>query len=171
MGKTVSEQGAEKKAPLPQAWGVLYAHPNPDGSRKQCQNCMMWIRRDEDGKPKCMIHPRTLEVTAEMVCGYHVHGAPLEKRMDHPGGLTPVNPRFSGLGVVPGGTTCDLCLYYEAKDEASGLCYAVSKGDEPPLGDPPTPVEAKGCCARWEGREATESVNKLIAKLNEVVRG
>ncbi len=165
----VAEQEAKKDAPLPQAWGVVYARPNPDGSRKSCQNCMMFIPRDEDGRGKCSIHARTQEIKPDDTCGYHVFGTPMDKWMDHPG-MDPVDPKYSGLGNVPGGTSCDVCVYYEGQGEGKGLCHAVASGDEPPAGPPPVTVEAKGCCSRWEGRPAqTEGValNALLKKISE----
>ena len=51
------------EAPLPFAWGVLYAKPNPDGTAKRCDSCIMWSR-DE----KCSIHAKSLQVCPSAVC-------------------------------------------------------------------------------------------------------
>ena len=85
--RSLAGSDGPEPAPLPRAWGVLYAEPNPDGSRKLCQNCFMWSADD-----RCSIHDKDLKVTAEMICGYHVYGAPMEERVFHPG-LEPVEPR------------------------------------------------------------------------------
>lgn len=131
-----------KRAPLPFAWGVLYARPNPDGSRKMCANCMMWSMQDE----KCSIHREDLHVPPEGVCGYHVYGLPMQMRMPHED-LDPVEEATSGFDIIPGGTSCDICVYYEPTGKTKGLCHAVAKADR----HPPQPVQALGCCARWEG--------------------
>lgn len=115
----------------------MYAGPNPDGSRKNCGNCMMWSKDN-----RCTIHAANREITAGMVCGFHVYGEPMDKRMDHPG-LKTVTPSESGLIVAPpGGTSCDNCSFYAARK-----CMAL-------LGKPS--VHPKGCCARWSGPGAKE---------------
>lgn len=134
----------EAKAPAPAPWGVLYARPNPDGSRKKCGNCMMWV----SGEEACAIHEKSQSVKESMVCGYHVFGKPMKAWMDHPG-IEPVTPEFSGLEEVGEGTSCDTCKHYEIQSvsKKKGLCHAVA----PEAGkEPPTPVDALGCCARWE---------------------
>jgi hypothetical protein len=130
-------------APLPQKWGVLYAHPNPDGTRKRCLNCVLWT---EAGGGRCVIHRSNLRVTPTMVCGYHIYGMPLPHWVDLPG-IQPVDERNSGLEEVGEGTSCDTCVLYEAQSQAKGLCHGVAKKN----GLPPQPVEAMGCCARWDG--------------------
>ena len=134
---------ADEPAPLPFPWGVLYAKPNPDGSRKNCVNCMMFLINKE----RCSIHPKDFKVVAEGDCGYHVFGEPMEKGMPHPG-IDPVDPALSGYEVVPGGSSCDICIYYEPQSETKGLCHGVANEKE---GRPPQPVQALGCCGRWEG--------------------
>ena len=146
-------QDVVKDAPLPEPWGVLLAHPNPDGSRKSCVNCMMWARTDQ-----CAVHDPDLIITADHVCGYHVFGEPMEVMSDHPG-IQHVDPDYSGLDLVPGGTSCDLCIYYEAigenyeaADEDGGWCHQVSAPD---MG-PPAPVGPLMCCAAWDDGSETE---------------
>lgn len=124
---------------LPRPDGVLYAPPNPDGSRKSCGNCCMWAEKDM----LCMIHG-SLPITFQMVCGYHVFGQPqlFSTSVIRPDGLP---PELTGLEEVPGGTSCDLCRFYD-----SGRCRGVS---DPSTNRPPAKVEALGCCARWERSE------------------
>lgn len=129
-------------APLPFAWGVLYAKPNPDGSMKSCRNCYLWVRADN----RCLIHRPDVEATAAHVCGYHVFGQPAERGAVIPG-LDPVDPALSGLEAVGEGTVCGTCVYYEPTGRAKGLCHGVAGPD----GAPPQPVQLMGCCARWEG--------------------
>lgn len=135
------EETPEGQAPLPFAWGVLYAHPNPDGSPKQCRNCLMWSRDQ-----KCSIHSASLDVPPDAICGYHIFGEPMDKRMKHPG-MDPVDPATSGFDIIPAGTYCGSCIYYEGTSEYKGVCHGVAKSD----GAPPQPVAFMGCCARWEG--------------------
>jgi hypothetical protein len=130
-------------APLPFPWGVIYSKPNPDGSRKMCMNCMMWSYQDE----KCSIHRANLNVPPEAICGYHVFGEPMEKRMPHKG-MDPVDEALSGFDVVRGGTSCDICIYFEPTALGKGVCHAVAQEK---TGLPPQPVQPLGCCARWEG--------------------
>lgn len=130
--------GAEKKPPLPETWAVLYVHPNSDGSKKLCKNCIMWSR-DE----KCSIHEPNIKVTKTMVCGYHVFGKPMPKRMEHEG-MDTVDPKYSGLEEVGDGTNCGTCKYFVKKSEDLGSCRAVyDKGKQ-------ANVKTFGCCGRWE---------------------
>ncbi len=130
-----------QKAPLPEAWGVLYTKPNPNETSKMCANCIMWSSEDQ----RCSFHPEDLEVPYNAICGYHVFGQPMEFRMDHPF-MDPVDPKLSGFEVVPNGTFCGSCVYYEPTSERKGKCWAVAKKD----GKPPQEVDLLGCCARWE---------------------
>jgi len=136
---------------LPKTWGALYAHPNPDGSRKNCGNCMMFISKDK----QCEIHDHNIEVTKDMTCGYHVFGAPHPKRMHKADGvhLDPVDPKHSGLDKVGKGTSCDICEYYKNPKNGTGTCIVVqeSDGDGNAVGKLAI-VEAKGCCSRWEAK-------------------
>ena len=125
----------KEKAGHPAPWGVLYAHPNPDGSKKRCGNCMMWVKEG-----KCSIHKKSLKIPKTKVCGYHIFGKPTEKWMDHPG-MDPVDKEMSGLDEVGEGTICGNCKHYD-----DGNCYAVAPRDGQ---EPPAKVEEYGCCARW----------------------
>lgn len=119
------------EAPLPFAWGVLYAKPNLDGSADE----------------RCSIHPKSLKVPAQAICGYHVFGVPMETRVEHPG-MDPVDPALSGFAEDVGeGTYCGSCIYYEPTSEKEGNCWAVASKDR----HPPQEVAFMGCCARWEG--------------------
>lgn len=111
-------------AELPPLWGLLYAAPNPDGTRKRCANCGMWKREEK----RCSIHKPDQEVEAGDVCGYHVFGH------------EPLPTSETGLEKGPaGGTSCDRCKHFTS----SNRCLAA-------VGTPS--VHPKGCCARWEGR-------------------
>jgi len=131
---------ASGPAPAPTPAGVLYTHPNPDTSQKRCENCMLWARTDQ-----CLIHAPHVQVTAGLVCGYHVFGSPHEEFEEH--GADPVDPELSGLcDPGPEGASCGRCRWF-TQGAAGGLCRAVS---DPYTGKPPVPVEAGGCCARFE---------------------
>jgi hypothetical protein len=121
--------------PLPS--GVLYAPPNADGSRKGCGNCAFWAENDS----LCAIHG-DLPITYDQVCGYHVFGEPqvFATAMIRPQGL---DPSLTGLELIPGGTSCDLCRFFDGQS----ACRAVA---DPETGYPPMRVEPLGCCARWE---------------------
>lgn len=124
--------------PVPDKSEALYVGPNPDGSRKSCANCMMWSRDN-----RCTIHAADLKITGDMVCGYHVYGDPLDKRIDHLG-LDAVTPKESGLIVAPkGGTSCDNCYFFTAAQHCAAL-------------DGKPKVHPKGCCSRWDGAGAKE---------------
>jgi hypothetical protein len=139
----------EEKGPLPELWGVLYVEPAPGGERRQCANCVLWSPgtwvgdgySEEAGH--CAIHEKTLKVTSDQICGYHVFGNPQEKRLDFEG-MTPVNPRYSGLGSHVGGVSCDTCKMYRPMEEEEGVCIATRYRGKP------APVHPRGCCARWE---------------------
>jgi len=118
---------------LPEPWGVLYSPPNKNGERKSCGNCFAWSQ-----DKRCLIHDRDLEVTTDQICGYHVFGKPLWKWVNR--GVQPLDPALTGLVRVPGGTSCDICMWFE-----NGMCLAVRGPD-----GNPAKVQDKGCCARWE---------------------
>lgn len=129
----------------PYYWGVVYKRPNPGGAFK-CETCVMWVRQDTDGKPKCVVHPRSLEVPPDFFCGYHIYGQPMPKWMDHPG-MQPLEPKHSGARKVGAGIVCRNCRYYTDHDGRLGLCSAITSEKR---GEPPATVEAMGVCARHE---------------------
>ena len=139
------ERVVKEDVPLPQAWGVLYAKPNPDGSRKNCKNC--WKFSPSEGM--CLEFSKDIAVTPDSVCGLHVYGTPTDKWVDHGQNA---DPKTNGLGLIKGGTACIGCRFYRHWEKARGmgLCYAVANGSEPPAKPPPTPVDDLGCCSRWE---------------------
>jgi len=119
---------------------TLYAHANPDGSRKRCQACALWLV----GLDQCWIHNPDVFVSGDMVCGYHVFGrpltvAPVRENLDF------VDPEFSGLTLVPGGSSCDTCAFYTPQGMTEGTCTALREGpaEEHPI------VAALGCCTKW----------------------
>jgi hypothetical protein len=133
---------------LPYAWGVLYAPPNLDGSRKKCFNCALFI----EATNRCMIHSENVEVLPGMVCGYHVFGMP--DTMNPLVVQSPIDPKLSGLEDVSDldGTNCGTCVYFERTASTApgkGVCHGVAKAN----GRPPQPVQEMGCCARWERSE------------------
>jgi intein/homing endonuclease len=60
----VLSEAKSLKGYLPKPWGVLYAKPNPDNSRKKCDNCFMFIKDLE----QCEIHASNIMVTKDMIC-------------------------------------------------------------------------------------------------------
>lgn len=133
-----------QRVPYPRPDQVLYAGPNPDGSRKMCGNCAMFINAGA-----CTIVGGPID--PGQVCGYHVFGA---MRMEMPDAkpddaATKMAPAVAGLIDTPLGlgTSCDGCRFFDRdRDPAVGLCAAVGAPD----GMPPVVVDALGCCARWE---------------------
>jgi hypothetical protein len=134
---------ARDQAPLPKPDGALYRHPDPDGSRKACRNCVLFVS-DED---RCVIHHRDQEIDAAQLCGYHVFGTPMKTWMELPG-IQPVTPDISGLRWVGPGAACASCRFYRRRDDQGGLCIGVS---DPQTRQPGVPVESRGWCARYEG--------------------
>jgi hypothetical protein len=132
-----------EQAPLPMPGGALYRPPNPDGSRKSCGNCIMFVSKEN----RCVIHSRSLEIGDDLMCGYHVYGTPMERWMDHPG-IMPVTPDLSGLRWAGPGVACASCKFYVAQSNEGGTCIAVS---DPNTRKPGVPVESRGWCARYEG--------------------
>jgi len=125
-------------ADAPEPWGVLYAQPNPDGSRKNCKNCFSYVLTRS-----CKVHAPELVIPPDGICGYHIFGTPHRERGKEYPGLQYLDPTMSGLEQVPGGTSCDRCRYYEEMSPQDGLCMAVQTNGAPAV------VQALGCCARW----------------------
>jgi hypothetical protein len=69
----------------------------------------------------------------------------MQFRMDHPG-MEPVDPKLSGFDVVPNGTNCGSCIYYQPTSQMKGNCWGVAKAKDE---KPPQPVDILGCCGRW----------------------
>ncbi len=125
---------------LPSYSEAMYKRPNPDSTRQACSNCIMFVK----GEDKCIVHPRDLTVRAHYWCTYHIFGAPIEKWMDHPGGMQPVDPSFSGLRLAGGGIACDNCIYFVPGPQES-LCTALVKEIG---GTELAPVAPLAICAR-----------------------
>ena len=104
-------------------------------------NCVMWASKSKE----CYIMDPKSEVVADGICGYHVPGSPMEKfKKRLP--MTPVTGELAGYEVVPGGTSCDNCKYYNDLTDSGGSCNAVH------VDGSPAPVDPKGCCTRWENK-------------------
>lgn len=135
---------------LPTAAEALFVPPSPDGSRKKCGNCIMFVQPgDGEAKGRCVIHERSRPIGEGDVCGYHVFGEPMTEWMEH-AGIMPVTPQISGLIDTPGhqGTSCDLCIHY--RGGARPVCEAVTTNDGGSL----LPVSPLACCSRWtDGRD------------------
>lgn len=120
---------------------VLYEHPNPDGSRKKCGNCVMW---SGPVTQRCAILPGK-RITDDMVCGYHTAGTPSGLSMN----ARPADPKTVGLVRTANGTSCSNCKAYQRKTATGGECQAVQSPD-----GGHAKVEALGCCTMWTKREA-----------------
>lgn len=131
-----------QNAPLPEPSGVLYRHPNPDGSRKNCGNCILWVSSEN----RCAIHSRDLKIESTDMCGYHIYGQPLPHWVNFPL-IDPVTPDLSGLRFAGPGVACASCLFYERKGNEDGLCHGVAN---PQTKLPPAPVESRGWCSRFK---------------------
>lgn len=127
---------------------VLYTPQNPDGTRKQCQNCVLWI---SEHQAECCIHDPTVFVPPDAICGYHVFGPPRSVRDATMNGVEFVAPETSGLEEVQGGTACEGCVHYTPTNITSGVCGAVAEAEEPDVG---AIVDARGCCTMWTGKLA-----------------
>ena len=128
-------------APLPTPSGALYKRPNPDGTRKNCGNCIQWM----PDISRCAIHSPDLEVDADEWCGYHIFGQASGKH--HPKEMF-VTPDISGLRDVGAGAACGGCKFYTDQGGNAGLCSGVSNPD---TRKPPVQVDTYGSCARYEG--------------------
>jgi len=148
-------------ARLPTLDEVVYGEPNPGGARKSCSNCSLWV----GAKQRCLLHGE-LDVSALMVCGYHVPGKPLARiPSDYQG--VPQDPRASGLVLTQRGTACDLCAFFRhGRDPRFGTCVGLSvKGDTDPNHHPK--VHTRGCCSRWTPSilaDAITAVYELVTR-------
>ncbi len=129
---------------------TLYSPPNPDSTRKKCQNCLFWLLRE-----RCFLHDTNVIATADSVCGYHVYGEPFGADVPRRENVMVVTPELSGLEQVPDGTSCESCAHYQATPgSASGVCQALY--DDPEMaGDAAihSVVQALGCCCAWTAQE------------------
>jgi hypothetical protein len=148
------------ETPKPKLWAVLYAKPNPDGSTKTCGNCTLWSR---DGK--CSIHAPDVPVSEDHICGHHVNGEPASKQAPREN-LDPVDPKTSGLKVVPGGTSCEGCKFFDGVAD-KGVCHGVDRNEDAS----PAVVEAKGSCTRWEDGRATKKASVRVPGIGAISRG
>lgn len=135
--RKLSEEDVVEPAPLPEPWAALYVGPRPDLARRNCGNCMMWAQTQQ-----CSILDPKIKVTEDMICGYWVGGEPMPKLMPHK--VEYVDPKLAGLEIVPDGTACDNCKWYEAEQNDAGHCHAVQQNGKFAV------VHPRGCCARWE---------------------
>jgi hypothetical protein len=123
--------------PPPTPADVLYARPNPDGTRKACGNCGLWAPPN-----RCGIMGDTA-VTKTWVCGYHFFSyATFGWAVQN--GTPSVDPATSGLVKTREGTSCSNCAAFRP---ATSTCGAVA-GPDGRYAD----VEPMGCCARWVQR-------------------
>ncbi len=129
------------EASLPTPSEVLYSAPNPNGTRKACINCVLYIPRTR----VCAIHAANVGVHPNAVCGYHVFGEPNGNTLKRVN-MLPVDPKTSGLVRTTGGTSCDSCAHYTPMGQTQGVCDAVRGFDAE---EPQAHVESLGCCARW----------------------
>lgn len=123
---------------IPSLGEALYTPPNPDGTRKKCSSCFMFVK----GKDRCLIHGNQ-DVDEDDVCGYHVFGKPQTEQI---AGIQELDKSMTGFlckgdgdKTPDEGTSCESCKHYTG-NATKGTCGLLR-------GKPD--VEAKGCCARW----------------------
>lgn len=131
--------------PRPEPADVLYTPPNPDGSRKACLNCALYAAAARE----CFIHAENLKIAPTKVCGYHVFAPQPVQTFPKRLPILPVTPDLSGLESMPGGASCDLCVWYVPVGMDDGECLAVATSGMPELN---AAVQPKGCCARMRPR-------------------
>jgi hypothetical protein len=139
--KTALSDEKESEVPLPTAAEVLYVLPLPSEDRKNCQNCALFVKSGS-----CNIHKPQIQVSPESICGYWVGGEPTEKRWETK--VDYVEPEYSGLEHIKGGTSCSNCHWFEPKDRGEGKCRAVLD----PKSKKHLHVLGKSCCSRWQNR-------------------
>jgi hypothetical protein len=129
---------------------VLYTPPNPNGTRKSCQNCMQWMPGDN----QCWLMDDDVVVPAEGICGYHLFGRPSVGQDNGENTRRPemqlVEPENAGFDHIAGGVSCDTCLHYEGYSLREGKCAIVV---DPDTGTSLT-VESLACCTFWTSRDA-----------------
>ena len=120
---------------------VLYAGPIPDGSRKLCMNCSLWL----SGEQQCFIFDESVVVPPSAICGYHAFGHSKLTSENRAPDMDPVDPELAGFDQVPGGTSCDRCFHYQSMGREDGLCGV----NVDPTTRAKATVAALGCCTRW----------------------
>jgi hypothetical protein len=133
----VKEAEVSLDGPLPSLEEVMYAPPNPDGSRKSCGNCWKFVTTGSCVEVEG-------DISEDQVCGYHVFGTPFAAAP--PSGADKMSQAVSGLITKRGGTSCDICKAYDPGDAKGGHCKGVQKGGKLAV------VQARGCCGRWHDK-------------------
>ena len=135
---SILEREEPKKAPLPEKSQCLFVEPLPNGDRKNCKNCALWVT-----SARCLIHDPKLHIPEDWICGYWVGGKPLDTdlKLDI---KQYIPPSLTGLGSAPEGTACDNCRWFESTSEAQGKCHGLQEKGKPPI------VAARACCSRWD---------------------
>lgn len=121
---------------------VNYARPNPDGTRKNCANCLFWLKE----KTECFLHDEEIEVLATTICNYHVFGSPQVAGLQR-GDTDPLDPALSGLREAPNGSSCDGCTFFAPRGSTQGECNALHFKEAPKR---TVLVAADARCGRWE---------------------
>lgn len=140
-------QDDPKTAGMPEFSEVLYSKPMPGGARRNCHNCVFWVKPHS----QCSLMEPGVLATAKHVCGHHIPGAPVQTRMELPG-LSPMDPQYAGLVLASKGIACENCDHYTVQEEDEGVCAAVVKNGAPTSSRRSPPVQAKACCTRWSPR-------------------
>jgi hypothetical protein len=131
----------EKPVGLPTPDQVLYSQANPDGTRKMCRNCVLWL----SDQRQCVVHGPDLPVAQDAWCPRHTFGTP-QATAQFPVDMDPADPATSGLQRSEGGVSCDRCEYFSPMKQLSGTCRAI-KGFEPE--EQNFVVAALAACSRW----------------------
>ncbi len=137
---TSTDQRTVPPGDLPTPPEVVYVGPNPDSSRKKCENCVLYATAEET----CYVLDSRIPISPTMVCSYHVYGEPME-RFEYRLPMLPLTPEQSGLINTEEGTSCSNCAAY---DPVRSMCMRVSNMQHTDY----AVVEPLGCCARWSER-------------------
>jgi hypothetical protein len=149
LGQTVEQTGnrPSEHTARPTLAQAGYKEANPDRTRKQCRNCLLWL----SAKVECSIHDASIIAPPDADCGYHVFGKPQDQLSDDDRlirqSVDPVDPKLSQLRQVNGGPSCDKCVAYQANGATQGACQWVRDSFDPSLD---ATVQTLGVCRLFE---------------------
>lgn len=128
----------------------LYLAPKaPKDSFAQCGTCLQFV----EGDNRCIILGPAVRVTAQMSCGFYLHGDPKPK-----GAKSEKIVTREEAGLVDREVRCENCAYFA---KTCGL-YEKLNAKLPGYFDLDAKVDAKGCCNAQEPKAQRKARDRSV---------